>query len=307
MHKNQYLPTYFHNWMEMYKKGAVTDVTFRKYELTYQHLLKLAPRLSLGSITRIEYQQLLNVFAEDHERQTVMDFHHQVKAALLDAVEEGVIPRDPTRKVVIKGTVSRKHKPKYLNQHELQKFLDQLELRGVPNVDYLLLLIAKTGLRFAEALAVTPQDVDFHRQMLNVSKTWSYKDSMGRFAKTKNKSSNRKIRIDWMLCMQLKQLSEGRPEDKPLFVHEGKRIYNSTVNDRLARLCAQADVPIISVHGLRHTHASLLLYAGVSVASVARRLGHANMSTTQSTYLHIIKELENQDNDRVMQFLSTLQ
>ena len=59
---------------------------------------------------------------------------------------------------------------------------------------------------------------------------------------------------------------------------------------------------LYSIHGLRHTHASLLLFAGVSIASVARRLGHASMTTTQKTYLHIIQELEN----KVMRSLSEL-
>ncbi len=67
-----------------------------------------------------------------------------------------------------------------------------------------------------------------------------------------------------------------------------------------------ANVPVISIHGLRHTHASLLLFAGVSIASVARRLGHASMTTTQKTYLHIIQELENKDIDLVMRSLSEL-
>lgn len=44
----------------------------------------------------------------------------------------------------------------------------------------------------------------------------------------------------------------------------------------------------------------LLLFAGVSIASVARRLGHASMTTTQKTYLHIIQELENKDVDLIM-------
>jgi len=48
----------------------------------------------------------------------------------------------------------------------------------------------------------------------------------------------------------------------------------------LGRYCKVANVPVISVHGLRHTHASILLFAGVSIASVARRLGHASMTTT---------------------------
>ena len=84
------------------------------------------------------------------------------------------------------------------------------------------------------------------------------------------------------------------------------RVYNSTVNNVLARRCRTAGVPVITVHGLRHTHASLLLFAGVSIASVARRLGHASMTTTQKTYLHIIQELENKDIDIVMRALSSL-
>ena len=74
----------------------------------------------------------------------------------------------------------------------------------------------------------------------------------------------------------------------------------------LERHCKAAKVPVISVHGLRHTHASILLFAGVSIASVARRLGHASMTTTQKTYLHIIHELESQDVDLVMRSLSSL-
>ena len=74
----------------------------------------------------------------------------------------------------------------------------------------------------------------------------------------------------------------------------------------LKKHCNNVNVPVISIHGLRHTHASLLLFAGVSIASVARRLGHASMTTTQKTYLHIIQELENKDIDIVMRSLSEL-
>ena len=78
------------------------------------------------------------------------------------------------------------------------------------------------------------------------------------------------------------------------------------MNDILTRHCKACGISEISIHGLRHTHASLLLFAGVSIASVARRLGHASMTTTQKTYLHIIQELENKDVDLVMRTLSGL-
>ncbi|KRK48364.1 integrase [Secundilactobacillus kimchicus JCM 15530] len=233
-----------------------------------------------------------------------MDFHRHIKSALIDALEEDLLDRDPTRKAIIKGVQRRKHKSKFLNQHEMQSLLDVLVLDEGVNWDYFLLLIAKTGLRFAEALALTPKDFDFAHQYLNVSKSWDYKAARSGFAPTKNKSSMRKVQLDWQTVIQFSQLTKDLPDDKPIFVES--KVYNDTVNHYLARLCQKAEIPVISVHGLRHTHASLLLYAGVSIASVARRLGHADMTTTQQTYLHIIQELENQDNDKIMKHLASL-
>ena len=105
--------------------------------------------------------------------------------------------------------------------------------------------------------------------------------------------------------MKFSELTKNLPENEPIFA-ENKKIYNSTVNDILTRHCRRCGISEISIHGLRHTHASLLLFAGVSIASVARRLGHASMTTTQKTYLHIIQELENKDVDLVMRTLSGL-
>ena len=104
--------------------------------------------------------------------------------------------------------------------------------------------------------------------------------------------------------MRFSELIKHLPEDKPIFVDWA--VYNSTVNNILARHCKECNIPVISIHGLRHTHASLLLFTGVSIASVARRLEHSSMTTTQKTYLHIIQELENKDIDLVMRSLSSL-
>lgn len=294
---------YYKQWITVYKEGAIRPVTMNKYYMAHQWLIKLIPDLSIDDLDRFAYQKLLNDYAALHERQTTMDFHHHLKCAILDAVDEGLISRDPTRKAIIKGKTPRAKKPKYLNQYELHKLLDNLDLNSEINLDWLILLIAKTGMRFSEALALTPRDFDLSRQMLSISKTWDYKGNGG-FLPTKNKSSVRKIPLDWQTVMQFAELLKKLPEDEPIFVH-GK-IYNSTVNNVLARHCMQVSIPVISVHGLRHTHASLLLFAGVSIASVARRLGHSNMTTTQKTYLHIIQELESKDIDLIMRSLSNL-
>ena len=295
---------YYSQWVSVYKEGAIRKVTLDKYLMTQSWLKKLIPEVKLCDMNRITYQQLLNDYAKDHERQTTMYFHHQIKGAILDAVDEGLIDRDPTRKVIIKGKQPKDKKIKYLNQFELHTLLISLDLGKEVNWDWFILLVAKTGMRFSEALALTPKDFDFSHQSLSISKTWDYKGDGG-FLPTKNKSSVRKIQIDWQTVVQFSELIKGLPEDKPIFVKKDK-VYNSTVNDILERHCKKANIPIISVHGLRHTHASLLLFAGVSIGSVARRLGHASMTTTQKTYLHIIHELENQDVDLVMRSLSSL-
>ena len=304
MDKDTLFYEYYKQWVEVYKQGAIREATMSKYLMTQKWVEKLVPELKVSEMTRTIYQQLLNDYAKEHERQTTLDFHHQLKGAILDAVDEGLISRDPTRKAIIKGKTPKVKKIKYLNQFELHTLIADLDIKEEVNWDWFILLVAKTGMRFLEALAITPADFDFARQTLSISKTWDYKGDGG-FLPTKNKSSVRKIQIDWQIVVKFSELVKKLPEDKPIFVGEEK-VYNSTVNDVLTRHCKACGISEISVHGLRHTHVSLLLFAGVSIASVARRLGHASMTTTQKTYLHIIQELENKDVDLVMRTLSGL-
>ena len=294
---------YYEQWVSVYKEGAIQPVTMAKYKLSQQWLRRLIPELRLCDLNRTTYQKLINDYAEFHERQTTMDFHHQLKGSIIDAVDERLIDRDPTRKAIIKGKKPKDKKGKYLSQYELHSLLSDLKLDNKPTYDWLILLIAKTGMRFSEALAITPKDFDFQHQTLSINKTWDYKSKAG-YLPTKNKSSIRKIQIDWKVIVQFSELIKSLPEDQPIFVKGN--VYNSTVNDVLRRHCNNVSIPVISIHGLRHTHASLLLFSGVSIASVARRLGHASMTTTQKTYLHIIQELENKDIDLIMRSLSSL-
>ena len=294
---------YYNRWIHIYKQGAIRNVTMEKYKMTQLWLKRLIPTLEICELTRTTYQQLLNDYAEVHEKQTTMDFHHQLKAAILDAIDEGWIKRDPTRKAIIKGKHARNKKQKFLNQFEVHKLLSDLTLGTTLDWDWLIYLIAKTGMRFSEALGLTPKDFDFMHQTISINKTWDYKNNTG-FLPTKNFTSNRKIQIDWQTVIKFTELLRGLPENEPIFVH-GK-VWNSTPNKRLERHCIHCGIPIITIHGLRHTHASLLLFSGVSIASVARRLGHASMTTTQKTYLHIIAELENKDIDLVMRSLAEL-
>ena len=300
----QYFHEYFSEWIEVYKQGAVRPITYQKYQMTLRRLVELAPILKLVELDKRSYQLLLNSYALTHERQTTMDFHHQLKCAIMDALDEGLLKTDPTRKVIIKGKAPTKKKPKFLNQHELQSLLNSLTLENEPSWDWFILLVAKTGLRFSEALALTPRDFDFEQQKIKITKTWNYKNADGGFGDTKNLSSKRTLQIDPKLCFQFSDLTKNMEADELIFVKS--RVFNSIVNAHLKDLCENSGVPVISVHSLRHTHASLLIFAGVSIASIAKRLGHSSVTTTQETYLHIIQELENKDNDKIITHLSNL-
>ena len=103
---------YYAQLIEIYKRGAIREATMAKYLMTQKWVEKLIPELKVSELTRTAYQKLLNDYAKEHERQTTLDFHHQLKGAILDAVDEGMIERDPTRKAIIKGKTPRVKKDK---------------------------------------------------------------------------------------------------------------------------------------------------------------------------------------------------
>lgn len=234
MNKTDYFYEYYRQWIEVYKRGAIRDAAMAKYLMTQKWVERLAPKLKVSELTRTAYQQLLNDYAKVHERQTTLDFPHResercpttqavltqakllkLKGAILDAVDEGLISRDPTRKAIIKGKTPSIKKIKYLNRFELHTLIADLDIQEEPNWDRFILLAAKTGMRFSEALAITPSDFDFARQTLSISKTWDYKGSGG-FLPIKNKFSVRKIQIDRQIVVKFAELIKGMPENRPI-------------------------------------------------------------------------------------------
>ena len=74
---------YYSQWLVIYKEGSVRLVTMQKYRLTESWVKQLIPDVKLCDLDRITYQQLINDYAETHERQTTMDFHHQLKLPVI--------------------------------------------------------------------------------------------------------------------------------------------------------------------------------------------------------------------------------
>ena len=196
----------------------------------------------------------------------------------------------------------RSKKRKYLRKEEAKRLLDTLELNNTVNMDYLIMMMIKTGLRFSEALAVTPEDFDFETMKLTVNKAWDYKNGSD-FVPTKNQCI-RTISIDKKLGMQMSELIKNLSPNVPVFVRE--KVCNSTYINFLAQKCKQADIPVVGLHTLRHTHAFILLDEGVTIASVLKRLGRSSMIITQNISCPVAAELEVRDNNIIINAMNSL-
>lgn len=299
------LVSYYKRWIQVYKQNAVTPITYNKYQNTAKHAIELFGDLKLKDLTKLIYQERLNEFAKTHARRTVSCFHKQLRACILEALDEKIITTDPTRKAVITGQ-ERPKMAKTLNYADWTKLLRYLNTSQIGEM--IIYLAAVTGMRYGEIVGLTPSDIDLGKRLINVNKAWDYKYKTG-FMKTKTQSSVRDIAIDQQTSQKLRKFLDLHflSSNRPIFMNAtGHILVSAEINKILTEKLEQLNIPRITFHGLRHTHASILLYKGVSVLSVSRRLGHSNITTTQSTYLHIIKELESQDQDKIISILNNI-
>lgn len=303
--KKELFCDYFDEWVRQYKEGTVRDVTLMKWHMASTRLREIVPDLLLEDLDRREYQAILNKYAKTHEKVTTEGFHHMLKASILDAVDEGYIAKNPTRKVTIKGKKPKTKKKKYLSINEVERLINVLELENnVVSYDWMILLAIKTGMRLEELLGLTVNNFDFQKMTITIEKSFDYKYTQ-EFAPTKNKSSMRTIKMDWKTGMQFQNLLKDREPEEMVFDFK-KKFYASTINDHLRKRCREAHVPEMTMHCLRHTHASILMYKEVSTQSISKRLGHASTDITQKVYLHLIEEMEIRDEKKVMSAMMEL-
>lgn len=198
---------------------------------------------------------------------------------------------DFTRDAVITGTKPKKPEEKHLNYFESRLLLKELYKRLDQGLIYYLLLLGLTsGMRFGEMVGLTRKDFDFEKNEIKINKTWGYTRRMEEgFGDTKNEQSIRVIKIDKKTMTAFKQLFDSTPENIHKLVFYSpkskyKVISNGGANKILKNLLSTLKIESITVHGLRHTHASILLYQKVSIYYVSERLGHGDIETTLSYY-----------------------
>lgn len=309
---------FFEKYIDTYKVD-LAPATLQKYYDTLKSIDEVFPYDTIQKLRPDDYQKGLNKYAETHAVATTRKFHTHIKAAIKRGVYNGDLKKDFTEYAVISGNKkAKKDSEKFISESDCNKLLAYIKTKLDPRYPnpYLIYTTAVTGMRFGEVLGLTWKDINFERKTIDINKAWDYKRTH-KFTDNKNMYSPRILAISDELADILKiyrdeqkKLLEAKslanPLDLMFFGASNGLPTNDGANERLKEYLKKLDIhPLISMHGLRHTHASILFRHGVSVLAISKRLGHKNTNVTYSTYLHVIRELENDDQDKILDVLNS--
>ncbi|MCY7016764.1 site-specific integrase [Streptococcus sanguinis] len=295
-------------WWDSYKNTVKPNTRQSMDGLVRVHLLPVFGDYKLSKLTTPILQQQVNKWADKANKgekgaYANYNFLNNINRRILQyGVTMQVIQHNPARDVIIpRKQQNKEHKIKFFSNQELKHFLDYLENLDQSSYenffDYVLYkTLLATGCRIGEALALEWSDIDLKKGIVSISKT------LNRYQETntpKSKAGLREIDIDKATVSLLKQYKKrqqvqswqlGRSEGIVFTPFTTKYAYACLLRKRLQSHFKAAGVPDISFHGFRHTHATIMLYAGIEAKDLQYRLGHSNISMTLNTYVHATKE-----------------
>ncbi|MBX6765537.1 MAG: site-specific integrase, partial [Rubrobacteraceae bacterium] len=277
----------------------VRECTYRRYEsIVRVNLVPDIGRIKLKSLTpahvRAFYREKLDGGLSP---QTVLHIHRVLSRALKQAVDDGLIPRNPTGSV--KPPRPRRDEIRPLSADQARRFLDTV---SGERLEALYVLAVTTGMRQGELLGLKWEDIDLDAGTLSVRRTLSEVRGGRKFEAPKS-GKGRRIRLSGRAITALrahrKALLEERMQRAGLW-QEQDLVFPSGVGTPMSgrnlyrefkTLLKRADLPDIRFHDLRHTCATLLLRQGVNPKFVQELLGHADISLTLNTYSHILPDM----------------
>lgn len=230
---------------------------------------------------------------------TIQHYHRYISSVLSTAVQWQIIASNPCERV--KPPKAERKEAKYLDEKQSLELLQCLDEEPIM-YKTLFMLILYTGMRRGEACGLTWDDIDLKNEIIDINKTSIYTPERGVFDDdTKNSSSRRVVRVPAPMIEQLRKYKRHQAQqrlklgdkwensDKLFTTWNGRAIHPDTVSAWLREFIKRHNLPEVTVHGLRHTNATLLIYNGTNIKTVSSRLGHADVSTTGNIYTHAIK------------------
>lgn len=241
-----------------------------------------------------------------------------VKNTLDYALRLGMIESNPMLYVIKpkkQASISDKH-DNFYNKDELKKFLDVAKNTDLKKYT-LFRLLAFSGIRIGECLALTWHDLDYKNNTIAINKTLARTKNGIKIQTPKTKSSNRVISLDtetiqilksWQLEQRKQLLKLGinsMNKQQLIFSNtKNKFIIIPTVRLAIKQIAKKAGIYPITTHGFRHTHATLLFASGMDIKQVQARLGHSNVQTTLNIYTHAIRDKQDKIGDEFAKYIN---
>lgn len=290
---------WFDIWYETNKTDWKVTSQLQRKDFIKNQVKPLLGKYKLSSLDKSTYKrEFINaLIKEKYEPSTVQLFHRLFKVAINAAVDDEIIPRNRFLKISIEV---EKKDDNFLTTGQLNALLSHVKKYDNISNYTAILLLAYTGLRKGEAQGLKWNNINFDDKTLTVECT---RDNKGiRTPKTNN--SYRTIIIDDVLLNQLKvyktwckelKLSMGIKWQESDFIlisyQTGVEVTDNFMKNCLDRVIDKKVIPKITPHGLRHTHATILIAQRIPVKVIADRLGNTPQMILD-IYGHSFKDLE---------------
>ena len=298
-------------WFQGYK-DTVKPSSLYVTENVLKQILSYFGKMKVKKITTISCQKYLNT-NKDFSYSHIKKLKSYTSLILKYGVKMQVINFNPMDNATIpkRKEDTKNEDTLYYTKSELKQFLDIVDSYNNTEWKTLFRLLAFTGARKGEILALTWEDIDFTNNTIDINKTLASTKTAVIVQSPKSKSSIRNISIDtetarilrlWKLRQREEFLKVGIiPKTKQLVFANSENNFKWIFfpNYTLKKICEEHDFKLIKIHGFRHTHASLLFESGnMSIKAVQHRLGHSDIQTTMNIYTHVTQlQKDNIGND----------
>lgn len=308
---------YADQWLYTFKLHSVEDSSCDKYESAY--LTHIKPAFDKKQLASIRSEQLQKLLVE--KSQTLSHTVVKIICIILSEIfsyahSEGDLLRNPMHNVKMpkKATFKPEREIVALESDEVravERIAEMKNKSGRPFImqAHTLVFLVHTGLRCGKFLALKWSDIDFESRTVTINKNLSMvydrdkdgartKHKKARIKGTKTASSNRVVPLNTKAIAALHSLKAVYREmdivsDSVAVMRKGTTLSSDQLRRVLRRVLAYAgiDKPF-TLHHLRHTFATQALNAGVPITVLSKWLGHANVSVTYNTYIHVLESVE---------------
>lgn len=245
---------------------------------------------------------------------TVLHHYRLIFAILHDAVYDQIITANPCQR--IRPPKVEDKEARFLDDEQAELLLNTVREKAEHPFDMIIMLLLHTGMRRGECCGLEWDDVDFDNCTIDINKSLLYLPEKGVFENDpKTYSSKRVIKVGtdlinllaeyrkWQDKEAVKQGDKWIDSGKIFTAWNGKAINPGTVTAWFHKFVIENNLPYISIHGLRHTNASIMISSGVPITTTAKRLGHSTSATTSRVYAHAIASADAMTADVIQSIL----